>query len=77
MIRRPALLHAVTIVPNDPDPPWHRNVRVLDNGRVAVNPEIIVPSVGQFRDLLILKRVDGRLLIDYSQEGDGNLYPVE
>jgi hypothetical protein len=53
-----------------------RNVRVLEDGRVAVNPEIIVPSVGHFRDLLILKRVDGRLLIDHSQEGDGNLYPV-
>ncbi len=53
-----------------------RNVRVLEDGRVAINPEIIVPGVGHFRDLLILKRVDGRLLIDFSQEGDGNLYPV-
>lgn len=53
-----------------------RNVRVMDDGRVAINPEIIVPSVGHFRDLLILKRVDGRLLIDHSQEGDGNIYPA-
>jgi hypothetical protein len=52
-----------------------RNVRVIADGRIAVNPEIIVPGVGHFRDLLLLERVDGRLLIDHSQEGDGNLYP--
>jgi hypothetical protein len=47
-----------------------RNVRVIADGRIAVNPEVIVPGVGHFRDLLLLERVDGRLLIDYSQDGE-------
>jgi hypothetical protein len=51
------------------------DIRLLEDGRVAVNPDFIVPGVGRFRDLLILEQVDGRWLIDLSQEGEGNLYP--
>jgi hypothetical protein len=46
------------------------NVRVLPDGRVAADPEIIVPGVGHFRDTLIFARVDGRWLIDESHEGE-------
>jgi hypothetical protein len=51
------------------------DVRLLPDGRVALNPDIIVPGVGRFRDLLVLEQVDGRWLIDLSAEGEGNLYP--
>ena len=47
-----------------------RDARVLADGRVAANPEIIVPGVGHFRDTLIFERVDGRWLIDESHEGE-------
>ena len=47
-----------------------RNARTLPDGRVAANPEIIVPGVGHFRDTLIFARVDGRWLIDESHEGE-------
>lgn len=46
------------------------NVRVLPDGRVAANPEIVVPGVGHFRDTLIFAQVDGRWLIDESHEGE-------
>jgi hypothetical protein len=47
-----------------------RNARTLPDGRVAANPEIIVPGVGHFRDTLIFAQVDGRWLIDESHEGE-------
>ena len=46
------------------------NVRMLPDGRVAANPEIVVPGVGHFRDTLIFAQVDGRWLIDESHEGE-------
>lgn len=52
------------------------DVKVLADGRISVRPDIIVPGVGHFIDILLLEEVDGRWLIDQSQEGDGNLYPV-
>ena len=65
----------------EPSPPENwiilyglHDFRTLPDSRVAVNPDVIVPGVGRFIDTLILKQVDGRWLIDYSQEGDGNLY---
>jgi hypothetical protein len=51
-----------------------RDVRVLPDGRVAANPEIIVPGIGHFRDTLIFEQVDGRWLIDESHEGE-DVYP--
>ena len=50
-----------------------RDVRTLPDGRVAANPEIIVPGVGHFRDTLIFAQVDGRWLIDESHAGE----PIE
>ncbi len=47
-----------------------RDARLLADGRVAANPEIIVPGVGHFRDTLIFAQVDGRWLIDESHEGE-------
>lgn len=47
-----------------------RDPRVLPDGRVAANPEIIVPGVGHFRDTLIFAQVEGRWLIDESHEGE-------
>ncbi len=52
------------------------NVEVLEDGRIKVNPDVIVPGVGHFIDTLLLKEVDGVWLIDQSQEGAGNIYPV-
>lgn len=51
-----------------------RDVRVLADGRVACNPEIVVPGVGHFRDSLIYEQVDGRWLIDESHDGE-DIYP--
>jgi hypothetical protein len=45
-------------------------VRVLPDGRVAANPEIIVPGIGHFRDTLLFEEIDGRWLIDESHEGE-------
>ena len=53
-----------------------RDVRVLADGRIVAEPEFIVPSDGQYRDIQILKRADGQLRIDQSQEGEENLYPM-
>jgi hypothetical protein len=53
-----------------------RDVRVLADGRVGANPEIIVPGIGHFRDFLIFEQVDGRWLIDESHEGK-DVYPHE
>lgn len=47
-----------------------RDARTLADGRVAVDPEIIVPGVGHFRDTLIFEHVDGRWLIDESHPGE-------
>ena len=52
------------------------NVEVLEDGRIKVNPDVIVPGVGHFIDTLLLEEVDGVWLIDQSQEGAGNIYPV-
>lgn len=46
-----------------------RNVRVLDDGRVGANPEVIVPGAGHFRDFLIFEQTGGRWLIDEVREG--------
>jgi hypothetical protein len=48
----------------------------LADGRIAVNPDVIVPGGGHFIDALILEKVDGRWLIDMSMEGEGTLYPI-
>lgn len=52
------------------------NVELLDDGRIKVNPDVIVPGVGHFIDTLLLEEVGGVWLIDQSQDGEGNLYPV-
>jgi hypothetical protein len=53
-----------------------RDFRVLPDGRVGVNPDIIVPGDGHYRDdYLIFQKVGGRWLIDFSYYGP-NTYPV-
>ena len=52
-----------------------KDIRVLPDGKITADPEIIVPGVGHFSDTLRLEWVDSRLLIDASFEGEGNLYP--
>ena len=68
-------------VPSDPE---HRimvyalrDVRILPDGRVGVQPDIIVPGVGHFRDdYVIFQKAGDRWLIDFSYSGP-NSYPVQ
>lgn len=70
-----------TPVPSDPEL-WLmvyavHDVIVLDDGRVGVRPDVIVPGVGHFQnDYLIFANEGGRWLIDFSYYGP-NSYPVE
>jgi hypothetical protein len=46
------------------------DVTLLEDGRVGVRPDIIVPGVGRFcNDYLIFEEVDGQWLIDLSYYG--------
>lgn len=53
-----------------------RNPGVLDDGRIATNPELIVPGVGRFVQLVLITQDGGQLRVDLNHDGEGgNLYP--